>query len=60
MRASRGGLGDATQGAGTTILRQISHTYKDLSDVKRYSSLRSGALLDNLFLTSQSSKEVRY
>lgn len=29
------------------------------SDVKRYSSLRSGALLDNLFLTSQSSKEVR-
>ena len=28
MRASRGGLGDATQGAGTTILPQISHTSK--------------------------------
>ena len=26
VRASRGGLGDATQGAGTTILPQISHT----------------------------------
>lgn len=28
VRASRGGLGDATQGAGTTILPQISHTLK--------------------------------
>lgn len=30
VRASRGGLGDATQGAGTTIIPQISHTYKYL------------------------------
>ena len=30
VRASRGGLGNATQGAGTAILRQISHTLKYL------------------------------
>jgi hypothetical protein len=30
MRASRAGPGDATQGVGTTILRQISHTLKDI------------------------------
>jgi len=30
VRASRGGLGDAAQGAGTTILPQISHTSKYL------------------------------
>lgn len=26
VRASRGGLGDATQGAGTTIIPRLSHT----------------------------------
>lgn len=28
VRASRGGLGDATQGTGTTIIPQISQTSK--------------------------------